>query len=330
MKKIALVNHLLQNQDKIMRKFKIVFLNIKDFPYYVANIQPLQTLTGPILFYQNKKSQALCFNLDYSLLATTENETIHIWQFQEGKMNAFIQPKIQHKNDVACILIGQKYRHSFFSAGGIGDHRIFMVFFKQQLGNFEAENYQNRKNGGFNKNEDQLFKSDLLGNIRIWKVNQMNKVFSFEKELQGNNKQCQSINLNQSETQLISFGEEKQIIIWQKQQNNDCWKVQDKITEYDQACKCKFLNDQIFVFCTHNEGKNKVVEISKMQLDFKKSDYFSLPIQYINNKQININCQAKQIYICLKKIQIDQLFKIQKQVNICNFIQRQIIFYCLE
>ncbi|CAD8128656.1 unnamed protein product [Paramecium sonneborni] len=298
-----------QDYEKDLKQF---IMNIKDFSYQFGNIYPIEIQSYKSKLQQIKKSQALCFNLDDSLLATTENEIIHIWQFQEGQMIEFNKPKSQHKNDVACILFSQKYKYSFFSAGGLGDYSIFMWYFSNNNWEcIEAQNYKTKNNGGFrsmilNKNEDKLFTSDSFGNIRIWKVDQINKVFIFENELKEFTKQCWSISLNESETQLVAFGEDKQIIVWEKQQNNE-WKLLNKITQQDQACRGKFLNDSTFVFCTHNEGKliemkiegknkEKVVEITNMQLDFKKSDLFSFPIQYINNKQILIVKHNRYIY----------------------------------
>ncbi|CAD8127922.1 unnamed protein product [Paramecium sonneborni] len=244
--------------------------------------------------YQKGDCQVMAFNKSGSIMISTENTRIKIWNYNQGKLKLLDSFWI-HKNQITC-LVYSKQTDSFVS--GSDDKTIICWQQKNQNGLEWIHSFPYQQHTGYvnclllNKDEDLLFSGGSDKSINVWHSNFKNNQLIYLYSLNEHSRTVLSLSLNQSETLLASCGYQE-FIIWSKtfrdkekfellkQQNNIMNTTQFEQLKQNQlpyfqpdkqqfsksqqkllipnGCKIQFITDSQFIWVTDDKSINQVL-----------------------------------------------------------------------
>ncbi|CAD8112407.1 unnamed protein product [Paramecium sonneborni] len=256
-------------------------------------------------YKQNEWCHALAFNNNKSIMVSSLNNNIKIWNFQQGQLidtNIILDG---HEKLIKCIVFSKKYNW-FFS--GSEDNTIRS--WKEKQGWFSSIKWESSKANKthsnwviqliLNSQEDELISCSIDKTIKIWRIsydqNQIRLFDSLEKHQQ----QVLSISLNESEQQLISQGEDQQVILWEKNQKLK-WQFKNIILLSIQEINrgARFLMDNQII-CKTSQGQLEGYKL--IQDQYQRQQVFNFEAQNLDEKpqqefQIIFNIPTQLIVI---------------------------------
>ncbi|CAD8159483.1 unnamed protein product [Paramecium pentaurelia] len=274
----------------------------------IKNQVPVSSITYNLLYEieQKEDCQALSFNKQGTLLATTCKSDIKIWKVDQGKLidqNIILKG---HTSLVRCLVFSHK--QNWLISGG---DDLQIRCWKEQKQDNNAINWicsQPFKihlnyvyNIILNQNEDELISCGADHSIKVWKANALENSIEFCYSLDQHQHFVYQISLNSNETQLVSCSMDKQIIIWKKDENKH-WKFNNKIEKSidDYGFRVGFLTDNLIAWTQYQQGylhifkqeNENFIEIPKMKISLKSQNqqdiYILFPLIFNKEKQLMI------------------------------------------
>ncbi|CAD8145661.1 unnamed protein product [Paramecium pentaurelia] len=250
------------------------------------------------------------------LLLINKDQQWQVWKLENGLPIETDQILYGHQNQVYCIVFSKKL--NWFISGCSGDDKL--IFWKQIINSNKWESFSSLETVCtvwcliLRDNERQLLSSHDDGSIRVWSVRYLENLIIFEYSLQMHNSFVYQISLNESQTQLVSCSEDKQIIIW-KLNKKLIWKfgyvIIKDIDDYGQ--RITFINDDTIIWC-QNQGyihifqlhDSNFVENVNLQIipnRIPSSDQYNLfPLIFNQSNQILILKHFQYIYLLQQQV----------------------------
>ncbi|CAD8191338.1 unnamed protein product [Paramecium pentaurelia] len=268
--------------------------------------------------------QAIVFNKDGSIMVSSNNCEIRIWNFEQGRFK-LSNSYNKHTNPVYCMVYS-KQKNSFISGGGLQE-----IFCWQQINKNEwkcSQPFKQHKDQVYclilNKQEDQLISGGLDCRIIVWQVDFIKNDLTFLYSLDKHSNIVFSISLNQSETVLASCGYHE-LIIWGKESQGK-WEFKYK-QSVSAGQKIHFINNQQFLWVPLDKQIDDLLEFELQNGVFKQNqdktitliknheceDCVFFPI--IHNKDRNVILIRHKHHIYLIRQLNDGKFKILASIN---------------
>ncbi|CAD8130375.1 unnamed protein product [Paramecium sonneborni] len=266
---IQLQQHMNQyiNQQKILKK-QVMMDNQIEFNLIDDSNQ------------QQEQCWVIVFNKTGSIMISTCNNLIKIWNFDQGRLQISYIYEV-HVDDVLC-LVYSKSRNNFIS--GSRDNTIICWQQIKQKGWKCSQPIQQHKGWVhcliLNKQEDQLITGSDDCSIRVWKVDFIKNELTFLQELVQHTNSVNSLSFNQSETVFASCGFHE-LIIWEKGLQGK-WRFKYKQDVF-YGNKIHFINDQQFIWVTKSKNIDDILVFEQQAGVFKKNSIKN--IQLIQNNQ---------------------------------------------
>ncbi|CAD8115255.1 unnamed protein product [Paramecium sonneborni] len=166
---------------------------------------------------QENQCQRIVFNSSGSIMVSTNEKIIKIWNFNNGKIE-LLQNLEQHNGWFNC-LIYSRLQDAFLSGSDDATIRIWKL--KNNNSWISSLSYQQHTGRVqcliLNQNEDQLFSGGQDNSIKVWQLDFSNDKLIYQYSLDKHKCFVLSLSLNQSESLLVSCGDgDKEIIIWER------------------------------------------------------------------------------------------------------------------
>ncbi|CAD8156409.1 unnamed protein product [Paramecium pentaurelia] len=344
-----------QNEIKILNQSQITKINskleqFKSFQEYqqlknilnklneqtqnISIIQQQQQLSPNQLLFiddtieQKEDCKAIVFDSTGKIMVSTCGNKIIIWNLNNGKI-VKVQTLLGHQYKVYC-LVYSKIQNYFISGSNDGS----IILWKQlnnnqwQSSKPQCEHKKDIYCIILTQNEDQLISGSVDCMINVWRIDFINNQLTFLYSLQKHTSIVNSLSLNESERLLVSCGDDKLIIIWQKDAKNK-WAFQYVVKQSieDIGNYVKFIKEDQFILvpdkasclCVFQQKDGQFQEIIEKKVQFKKENrppslYLTFfPIIYIKDKNL-ISLKYKD-YIILLKEQNDGQFSIIQELK---------------
>ncbi|CAD8096113.1 unnamed protein product [Paramecium sonneborni] len=255
--------------------------------------------------------QSISFNYLGTIMATSLNNKIKIWNFLNGKCDELTNLE-GHQCYVTCLKFSN-YQNTLFSS----DHLIVIWKYTQLQCWKSFETKLGHKHNILcmilNKNENSLITGGADYIIKVWSLDLENLMIKEQYLLNKHQDSVLSLDLNQSQNILVSCGEDRQIIIWRKEKQNQ-WYFSQIVTQsfVDFGCRLAFLTDHKFIWVSSGEsGQACLNEFEIQDENFQEnqnstiylqnkddlSDYGLFPIVYNQLNEILVVKHKYSIYI---------------------------------
>ncbi|CAD8173462.1 unnamed protein product [Paramecium octaurelia] len=267
---------------------------------------------------QSENCWAMAFNHSGQILASGFGKFIKIWNFESGRITEQIKLS-GHTNVISCLLFS-KYQDSFISGSYDNSIRCWKLLEEQKW--LQSQQYQNHTGRILcfilSNDENTLFSGSNDSTIKVWSVDFTNNGIQYCYSLLKHTNTVYALSLNTSETFLVSCGQDNQIIIWMKTQNEK-WVfkqiVNQSITGW--GAKVDFIQDNQFIWVTgeqnggdficffilinglFEEQKNKEL---KLQQNNKVLDYSLFQTMSFKEKQVILFRHKFHIYFLQKRL----------------------------
>ncbi|CAD8157749.1 unnamed protein product [Paramecium pentaurelia] len=233
---------------------------------------------------QNKNCYAIAFNQNGQIMASGCGKDIKLWNFNNGKLKE-IQTLSSHKQDVSCLIFS-KLSDNFVSGSFDSTIKIWKQFKGQEWKSLQSkEDYNPIFCLILQKNEKVLISGSEYYSINVWDIdfelNRLNLSYSLIKHTQS---VC-SLSLNESETFLVSCGNDQQIIVWMREQNNQ-WGFKQIVTQSikEIGTKICFIKENQFIWICGNQNGKDCICFFELQNE-KFQEQFNQQINLISNNQ---------------------------------------------
>ncbi|CAD8101950.1 unnamed protein product [Paramecium sonneborni] len=273
---------------------------------------------------QVRQCWAIVFNKTGSIMVSTDNRDIKIWNFTQGRLK--LQNTFQvHKNDVKCLVYSKKF-NSFIS-GSLDQTIICWKQINQNDWKWSFPIYSHTSDVYcllLNQQENELISGEHDSSIKIWNVDFINNKLTYLYSLNKQSSLSYQLSLNQSETMMVQCNFEE-FTIWEKGQTLKwCFKYKKPAPN---GLKVLFLNDYQFLWVTRDKNIDQILvfeqvdgvfiqnykrKIQLLQNDQCEDDPF-FPIVYNLYKNMILVRHKYQIYIIRK--QKDGIFSIISSLN---------------
>ncbi|CAD8192523.1 unnamed protein product [Paramecium pentaurelia] len=299
------------NRDKVdFRELKQKFININYSNISINGEIQLKLINQSVK--QSGRCNAIVFDSSGSIMVSTEkNYIIKVWKFQNGKIKLITNLQ-GHTRHIQCLVYSKK-QNSFIS--GAGDKTIRCWQQVDQFNWISSQAYQQHKDYVrciiLNQNEDLLFSGSTDRSIKVWKINLNKNKLKYLYSLYKHDDIVNALNLNQSETQLVSCAYNKyQIIIWENGEYNKFeFKYIIKQSIQDYGFKVQFIKDNQFIWLTGGQEIDKLFVFELIDGIFQENqdktiqllknnstiDEYRFPILY--NKEMNLIVVRHKTYI---------------------------------
>ncbi|CAD8081429.1 unnamed protein product [Paramecium sonneborni] len=287
------------------------------------NFKQIQTNVPITIKIQEIKQQQSCwaiaFNNSNSIMVAGSEENIKIWNYQNKQ---FIDSGIilkGHFDYVQCLTFSKT--KNWFASSGLDEQII--CWNQISINEWQGNKFNNYGQGVIQcliltKNEDLLISSHDQ-KIKLWNVNQEFNTITFKQQLEMHKLTVLCICINDEQTFMISSALDNQIILWQKNfQNNWSFKCIINKTVKDCGTRISFISNQVFtwqqknqgilhIFCFENGEFIEKPELNvKFNLENEQDGSQLFPSIYNKHKQILIIKHQKNVYI-MKKDNQNQL-----------------------
>ncbi|CAD8082027.1 unnamed protein product [Paramecium primaurelia] len=314
------INYILQQLENYTTKYDVKTIEYQDINSINQNKNQNKD--------QNECDDYLCltiaFNNSNTIMLSGLGEKIKSWLFIDGQL-VEVGTLVGHTDNVSCLVFS-KYSNSFVS--GALDYGIKVwkekTQFKWEGSQLYIQHFDFISCLILSQDEDFLFSGSHDRTIRIWKLDFTQNLLQQVQCLEYHTNQIFSMSINNSQSQLVSCGQDKQIILWEKGNNNQ-WQFKHKIEQsiQDFGYRIQFISDTQFIWL--NKGKNGYIcffeldqgifiEKQNKQIDlgnddFEDEDFF--PIWYNHKIQVIFVKHKKTIYT-FKKDKDDNINLITK------------------
>ncbi|CAD8084261.1 unnamed protein product [Paramecium primaurelia] len=278
--------NIIENKKEVNFSYEIIESNIKE---------------------QNIKCSVFAFNQQNSIIIAGCEDTIKIFEFDNGNINC-LQTLNGHNNNVSALYF-MKNSNEFISGDIFGS----MFFWKQVQYNKWQMQQQAKEHTHIinqiimNSQEDLIISCSHDKSIIFWNFE---KVWKIKKIINEHKSWVLSLSLNENQNQLISCDNDGTILVMNKQPNND-WKVIQNI-RVKPGYKLTFIDINQFVYQPNNDQFMEVYksnngegykQIKIIDLKYGRTEnmwYF--PSVFIMKKQILINKYDNYIHIIKKNM----------------------------
>ncbi|CAD8060258.1 unnamed protein product [Paramecium sonneborni] len=283
---------------------------------------------------QEMKSSRLCktmaFNYNDTIIALGLGNQVRLLKLEDGKLIDEKENLNGHDNDVKSIVFSKK-ANWFISATCRGSSRIWRT--KEKKGWFNSSKWECSKSFKFhskeintqilNKKEDQLISFGKDINIDILGVNYDQNTIILLYQLKKHQKNLIQIDVNPNETQMASLGEDKLIILWEKDENNK-WQFKyfiDTIV-YDFGSGISFIFDETLVWsqvhqpfiniCKMENGKfqekiDQRLQLKDMIKEQESLEFATFKASFNEDKQMLLLKHNRYLYL----IKINEQFEME-------------------
>ncbi|CAD8209605.1 unnamed protein product [Paramecium pentaurelia] len=260
---IKLIDNILRQQVQN----NLIFSNQRYNQDYI--IQDL-TRYGPIqykpLSYQNESCNALAFNPSKLLMITNQGNKINIYQLNNVIWERIKQiEKLNNELSVTCI-IHSKFYNSFVTA----DEKLAIWKYSDNIDICQQQDFH-KQNGYINcliinKKETQLLSGGK--EIQVYQLNFDTSQLKYEYSLFEHEGRILSLSLNDSEMYLVSYCENKMIIVRQKTEEK--WTLMQIVNSTIKECRDKKYKQNQFFFKIDNDFYEQTQE--QLLLDHQYED----------------------------------------------------------
>ncbi|CAD8189295.1 unnamed protein product [Paramecium octaurelia] len=205
---------------------------------------------------------AISFNQSGSLMISTSNQDIKVWNFEQGRMNE-INKLSGHTQSISCLQFS-KFSNSFVSTDFDKSIRCWKQIKQNEWQS--SQPYCQHTNGIncllLNQSENTLVSGSQDKSIKIWNIDFVDNQLTY---LYPN---VYGLSLNQPEDTLVSCGGDKQIIIWKKINKEQKWQFEDVVIQSTQevGCRLSFLNDSQFIWVTGDKLSKDCIKNLKKEV----------------------------------------------------------------
>ncbi|CAD8095952.1 unnamed protein product [Paramecium primaurelia] len=322
----------IQDQEKVkFRDIKQKIININCSNLYQIYEIKLKSIEQSV---QQKQCNSIVFDSSGSIMVSTEENDIKVWSFLDGKIKML--KKLQgHTNWVFCLVYSKK-QNFFISCAEDKTIRCW-----KQLNQTEwisSQPYQQHTDFVtciiLNSNENILFSGSKDKSIKAWKVDINKNILTYMYSLNKHDNKVMALSLNQSETQLVSCGQNKnQIIIWERREQDKFeFKHFVKQSIQEEGLKIQFIKENQFIWVTGGKEKDKLQVFEVKQGEYIENqdkaiqlitnnlivDQYRFPIVY--NKERNLIIIRHKNFIYIIREMNNGKFKIVEQLN-CDTIE---------
>ncbi|CAD8200161.1 unnamed protein product [Paramecium pentaurelia] len=327
------LNQYIQDQDKVnFREIKQKIININCSNLYQKYEIKLKSIDQSV--QQKIQCNSIVFDFSGSIMVSTEENDIKVWRFLDGKIKML--KKLQgHTNWVFCLVYSKK--QNFFISGA-EDKTIRCWKQLNQTEWISSQPYQQHTDFVtciiLNSNENILFSGSKDKSIKAWKVDFNKNILTYMYSLDKHDNKVMALSLNQSETQLVSCGQNKnQIIIWEKgKQNEFQFKHFVKQSIQEEGLKIQFIKENQFIWITGGKEKDKLQVFELKEGGYIENqdkaiqlitnnlivDQYLFPIVY--NKERNLIIVRHKTFIYIIREMDNGKFEIVDQLN-CDTIE---------
>ncbi|CAD8199699.1 unnamed protein product [Paramecium pentaurelia] len=250
--------------------------------------------------------QALSFNFDNTLLATTQGRNIKILNFNYNKGNIEQIANFEaHESNINSLVFSKKTNY-LFSGGDDFFIRIWEELkSKNQWKNKISINTKSPITCMIlNKKENLIIVGNKQGFIQTWNLNVEQETITIVLEIRKVHEQnIFGISLNLFEDRLITCSQDKKIILWIIDKRG----LIQKITEQERinfVSSIIFLYDKTILLTQNKKGiielkldNDNFKEDEKIILEDPSEDYPNFPIQFNKTKNIMIIKHNQFVYM---------------------------------
>ncbi|CAD8187355.1 unnamed protein product [Paramecium pentaurelia] len=306
----------LQTNIKIMNQ-EISSLNTK------TNIQPLQNdqfinqsnikpfnyqLIQECSIQQSDLCRAIAIDKGCSTLLVGCESLIKVFEFNQGMIKK-IQTLKQHKDWVQTLNFMHKSKQ-FIS--GSCDHSI-IIWKCNQNNQWSFKQILNGHNNSIqcliiNTNEDLIISGSGDNTIKFW----INKnQWLCQQTIKEYSQSVLGLSLNQQQNRVVSCGYDYYILIIEQSEQNQEWRLIQKITIENYGFRVCFIDNNMFTFSPYNKEEISIFELNNNNKQFTKTKsipiksgqdvYARFPQQYINQKSILVCKNGEYVNLITKK-----------------------------
>ncbi|CAD8097725.1 unnamed protein product [Paramecium sonneborni] len=256
-------------------------------------------------------SIGMAFNQDGSQFISSSNSNLILWNLNQNEITKVATLK-GHNDYINCVVFN-KSSNGIISGCEDSSIRLWKSQNKNEWESVEAEkkHYQRISCLVLNSKEDQLFSGSGDSKICVWNIDFQKKQINLKQILQNHNQDVFSLSLNEENTFLVSCSFDQKIVVWEIQNNE--WKFKQLIDNEvkDFGYRLSFLNENMFIWITANEGQGQICVFKlenqkfeeqkdkKLQLAHSTNtmDCMYFPIVYNKNKNVAYVKHKKHLYI---------------------------------
>ncbi|CAK94338.1 unnamed protein product (macronuclear) [Paramecium tetraurelia] len=257
---------------------------------------------------------AVAFNKSDQIMISGSGSSIKAWLFNEGQL-VEIEKFEAHDDNISCLVFSQ-HSNSFIS--GSMDFTIKIWKEKSQFKWESSQAYLEHTDFIscliLSQNEDFLFSGSYDRTIRIWKLDFGLKSLQQVQCLEKHTNLVFGLSINSSQSQLVSCGQDQQILLWEKGNGNQ-WNFKQKVQQsiQDFGFRIQFISDTQFVWsskgikgclCFFELENGLFIEKQEKQInlgedDCEDKDFF--PIYYNTQRNVVAIKHKRSIYTFKKE-----------------------------
>ncbi|CAD8105165.1 unnamed protein product [Paramecium sonneborni] len=308
--KLAQLN---EEYRKIITQTKDSFMKIINISQHKISLKPINNQLK-----QSDDCFTIAFNYTGQIMISGCGKDIKVWNFQNGQIQE-VQKLQVHQSTISCLLFS-KNQNSFIS--GAYDHtiRCWLQINGQQWKS--SQKYEEHSSDIqcllLCKKEKTLFSGSCDKSIKIWIVDFANNNLQYCYSLEKHTHIVYGLTLNESETFLVSCGDDQQIIIWKKSNNNK-WEFYQLVNQSirEVGAVTSFIKENLFIWIGGVQNgkdcvsyfeliKGCIVEQKNKEQQLILSpevfNYSLFPIVFNKEKQIILFRHKFHIYLLTKQI----------------------------
>ncbi|CAD8105557.1 unnamed protein product [Paramecium primaurelia] len=312
------------------QQLKNILNKLNEQAFNISIIQQQQQLSPTQLLFiddtiqQKEIFYAIVFDSTMKIMVSTCGNKIIIWNFKNGKIQQ-VQTLSGHQDNV-YYLVYSKIKNCFIS--DLGDGSIIL---SKQLNNNQWQSskpqFEHKKYIYciiLTQNEDQQISGRGDSMINVLRIDFINNQLTFLYSLQKHTSSVRLLSLNQQERVLVSCGNDKLTIIWQKDANNK-W-----VFQYWDPCQIHkgrlihmgALFSQFFICIQQKDSQFQEILEKEVQLQKNRDGLVNLSFLIIYITEQNLICLRHINNIILLKAQNDGQLSIFQELD----CQHQSIF----
>ncbi|CAK66081.1 unnamed protein product (macronuclear) [Paramecium tetraurelia] len=272
---------------------------------------------------QKEQCRAVAFNNQGSIMISTLDSFIKVWEFKDGHLK-LMQTLKGHENFVQYLFF-LKLKNNFISSS---DQTIKTWFFNSQwscqqticLNNFSFTCIST------DLKEEQIFFGSTDNSIQVWQFNEQDQL-SKKYDLKKHDRLVSSLSLNELETILVSCAKDsaisgvqgqEQIIVWEKiQSQQNRFQFKHFVTQVFKINRpqLKFIDEDRFILISENYHSAFLFQDLEGQITqfvdlvFQDQPQRLFPILYNKDKQLLYFKLQSFIYILNSKLELQSFLR---------------------